>query len=67
MLALTPAFGLGNHVSRTLAHHFGDVEWAVGLLGNGDCSVYSLGLYLKMVKGEANQNTVSPARHVLTR
>lgn len=24
-LALTPALGLGNHVSCTLAHHLGDV------------------------------------------
>lgn len=44
--ALTSALGLGDGVSRPLAHHLGDVQWAVGLLGDGDSSVHRLSLHL---------------------
>lgn len=37
---------LGDDFSRTLAHHLGDIQGAVGLIGNGDGPVHSFSLDL---------------------
>lgn len=44
--SLTLLPGLGNDISGRLAHHLGDVERAVGLLGDGDGPVHRLCLHL---------------------
>lgn len=38
--------GEGDDISGALAHHLGDVEGAVGLIGYGDGTVDCLGLHL---------------------
>lgn len=40
-----------NDVRRTLAHHLGDVQGAVGLIGYGDGAVNCLSLHLWMMTG----------------
>lgn len=40
--------GEGNDISSTLAHHFGDIERTVGLIGYGDRAVDSLSLHLQI-------------------
>lgn len=42
--------GKGNDICGTLAHHFGDIEGAVCLIGYGDGTVDGLSLHLKMHK-----------------
>lgn len=44
--SLTLFPGLSNDISSTFAHHLGDVQGTVGLVGNGDGSVHSLCLHL---------------------
>lgn len=44
MLTLLPC--LSDDFSRTLAHHFGDIQRAVGLVGNSDGPVHSFSLDL---------------------
>ncbi len=36
-----------NNISSTLAHHLGDVEGTVGLIGDGDGAIDSLSLHLQ--------------------
>lgn len=42
--------GKGNDICGTLAHHFGDIEGAICLIGYGDGAVDGLSLHLKMHK-----------------
>lgn len=44
-LTLLPC--LGDDVSRALAHHFGDIQGTVGLIGNGDGAVNGFSLDLR--------------------
>jgi len=39
--------GLGDDFSRALAHHLGDVQGAVGLVGNGNRAIHGFGLDLQ--------------------
>lgn len=39
--------GLGDDFGRTLAHHLGDVQGAVGLVGDGNRAVHGFGLHLQ--------------------
>lgn len=59
-LTLLP--GLGDDVSRTLAHHFGDVQGAVGLIGNGDGAVHSFSLDLW--ESRKHENPAHPQAHL---
>uniref|UniRef100_A0A3P8T2E4 Uncharacterized protein n=1 Tax=Amphiprion percula TaxID=161767 RepID=A0A3P8T2E4_AMPPE len=45
---LTPFPSESNDISGTLAHHLGDVEGTVGLIGYGDRAVYCLSLHLQI-------------------
>ena len=58
MSFLTPFPGEGNDISSTLAHHLGDVEGTVGLIGDGNRAVDCLGLHLQThrVRFISNQN-----------
>ena len=47
---LTPFPGKSNDISSTLAHHLGDVEWTVGLIGYSDRAIDCLGLHLQTHK-----------------
>lgn len=46
-LSLTLLAGLSDDISSALAHHLGDVQRAVRLIGHGHGAVYSLGLHLE--------------------
>lgn len=50
MPLLTPFPGEGNDIRSTLAHHLGDVEGTVGLIGDGDRAVDCLSLHLQTHK-----------------
>lgn len=43
----TPFPGKGDDISSALAHHLGDVEGTVGLIGYGDRAIDCLGLHLQ--------------------
>lgn len=45
--ALTLLPGLGDDLSRALAHHLGDVQRAVGLVANGDGTIHGFCLHLQ--------------------
>lgn len=45
--ALTLFPGLGDDFGCALAHHLGDVQGAVGLVGNGNRTIHSFGLNLQ--------------------
>jgi hypothetical protein len=55
-LTLLPC--LGDDFSCTLAHHLGDVQGAVSLVGDGDGTVHSFGLDLQ--RAPERENTPSP-------
>lgn len=52
--------GLGDDFGRTLAHHLGDVQWAVGLVGNGDGPIHSFCLDLREIMSMRSQTTPAP-------
>lgn len=58
--ALTLFPGLGDDFSRALAHHLGDVQRTVGLVGNGDRTVHSLGLHLQKNSQESVRTQHTP-------
>lgn len=46
-----------NNIGRALAHHLGDVQGAVGLIGYGDRAVNGLGLHLWVMTGARRGHT----------
>lgn len=53
---------LGDDVSCALAHHFGDIQGAVGLIGNGDGAVHSFSLDLR--ESREHENLAHPQAHL---
>lgn len=53
---------LGDDVSCALAHHFGDIQGAVGLIGNGDGAVHSFSLDLR--ESREHENSAHPQAHL---
>ena len=55
--------GLGDDVSRTLAHDLCDVEWTVGLAGDGDGTEHSLSFQLQKEVPGVKTSTSLPESH----
>jgi len=57
---LTPFPSEGNDISGALAHHLGDVEGTVGLIGYSDRAIDCLSLYLQTM---TDRNTAKSSAH----